>query len=121
MGLGVVNAPGYAKALNDMFGVSVSESDIVEAMRELATYRELQFETLRGQYKIVHDAYILLAVENTVMHNGAWVRYIDHLKATQSTIIIQSVINKRLMGWLLRNGFNRTKKHKDWVIWRSSK
>ncbi len=113
-----LSAAGYVKALNDMFGVDVREDAVQDAMRELATYSELQFETLRGRYKRVGDAYILLAVENTVMHNGAWDRYIAHIKATETTIIAQSVVNKRLMKWLLRNGFKRTKNHKDWLIWR---
>lgn len=113
-----LSAAGYVKSINDMFGVDVREDAVHDAMRELATYRELHFETLRGWYKRVSDTYILLAVTNTVMHNGAWHRYIDHIKATETTIVAQSVINKRLMNWLLRNGFNRTKNHKDWLIWR---
>lgn len=106
-----------AKRLSEFFGIDIPPAHAAEAMRELATYRDLQFETLRGKYKMHGDAYILLAVENTQMHNGAWVRYIDHLKATQNTIIVQSVVNKRLLQWFLKNGFTRTKKHKDWVKW----
>ncbi len=107
-----------AARLSDIFGINIPVAHAAEAMQELATYHNLEFETLRGKYKMTGDAYILLAVENTQMNNGAWIRYIDHLKATQNTIIVQSVINKRLMGWLLRNGFARTKKHKDWVVWK---
>lgn len=106
-----------AKTLSDIWGINIPVAHAAEALKELATYRDLEYETLRGKYKMHNDAYILLAVENTEMHNGAWVRYIEHLKATQSTIIVQSVVNKRLLKWFIRNGFNRTKKHKDWVIW----
>lgn len=108
-----------AKALSDIFQIDITPDYAAEAMRELATYHELQFETLRGKYKLNGDSYILLAVENTQMHNGAWVRYIDYLKATYKTIVVQSVVNKRLLAWFLRNGFRVTKKHKDWVIWRA--
>lgn len=108
-----------AKRLSDIFQIDISPEYAAEAMRELATYHDLEFETLRGKYKLNGDSYILLAVENTKMHNGAWVRYIDHLKATYKTIVVQSVVNKRLMVWLLNNNFVQTKKHKDWVIWRS--
>lgn len=108
-----------AARLSDIFGIDIPVDHAAEALKELATYHDLQFETLRGQYKMVGDAYMLLAVENTQMHNGAWVRYIAHLKTTQHTIIAQSVVNKRLYKWLLRNGFSQTKKHKDWLIWRS--
>lgn len=110
-----------AKALSDIFGIQIAPADAADALKELQTYHDLNFETLRGKYKMHKDSYILLAVENTQPHNGAWVRYIDHLKATQSTIIVQSLVNKRLYGWFIRNGFKRTKKHKDWVIWRAGK
>ena len=51
-----LSAAGYVKALNDMFGVNVREDDVKNAMRGLATYRELRFETLRGRYKRVGHA-----------------------------------------------------------------
>lgn len=110
-----------AQRLSDIFQIDITPEYAAEAMKELATYHDLQFETLRGKYKLSGDSYILLAVENTQMHNGAWARYIDHLKATQSTVVVQSVVNKRLYSWLIRNGFSRTKKHKDWVVWRNNK
>ena len=111
-----------AKYLSEQFGMNITEEYAAEAYQELMTYRDLSFETLRGKYKLSEkgDCYILLAVENTQMHNGAWVRYITHLKATYKTIVVQSVVNPRLLQWFLRNGFSRTKKHKDWVIWRNS-
>jgi len=105
--------------LSEIFGIDISEDHAAEALSELETYRDIKFETLRGKYKMSADVYILLAVNNTKMNNGAWVRYIDHLKETQNTVIIQSVVNKRLYKWLINNGFSQTKKHKDWVIWRS--
>lgn len=116
-----MNPAAVANYLSTQFGMDVSEEMAAEAYKELMTYHDLQFETLRGKYKLSEkgDCYILLAVENTVMHNGAWNRYIDHLKATYKTVVVQSVVNKRLLGWLLRNGFSVTKKHKDWVIWRA--
>jgi hypothetical protein len=109
-----------AKYLRDTFGMDISDDMAAEAYKELMTYQDLKFETLRGKYKLSEkgNCYILLAVENTKPHNGAWVRYIDDLKASYQTIVVQSVVNDRLMGWLLRNGFSRTKKHKDWAIWR---
>lgn len=107
-----------AKRLSDIFQIDITPEYAAEAMKELATYHDLEFETLRGKYKMNGDSYILLAVENTNMHNGAWVRYIDHLKATYKTVVVQSVVNKRLMVWLLNNSFVQTKKRKDWVIWR---
>lgn len=107
-----------AKRLSDIFQVDITPEYAAEAMKELATYHDLEFETLRGKYKLNGDSYILLAVENTQMHNGAWVRYIDYLKATYKTVVVQSVVNPRLLVWLSNNGFERTKKHKDWVIWR---
>lgn len=106
------------KALSDIFHIDVSPECADEAMTELAKYHDLQFETLRGKYKLNGDSYILLAIENTQMHNGAWARYIDYLKATYKTVVIQSVVNKRLLSWFLRNGFVVTKKHKDWAVWR---
>lgn len=108
-----------AKLLSDISHVDISPERAAEAMKELATYHDLQFETLRGKYKLNGDSYILLAVENTQMHNGAWVRYIAYLKATYKTIVVQSVVNERLLVWFLNNNFVRTKRHKDWVIWRS--
>jgi hypothetical protein len=108
-----------AARLSDIFGINISVDHAAKAMAELATYSDLQFETLEGKYKINGDCYILLSVINNQQHNGTWQRYIDHLKATQNTIIVQEVVNDRLMGWLLRNGFARTKKHKDWVIWKN--
>lgn len=107
-----------AKRLSDIFQIDITPEYAAEAMKELATYHDLEFETLRGKYKLNGDSYILLAVENTQMHNGAWARYIDYLKATYKTVVVQSVVNKRLMVWLLNNNFVQTKKHKDWVIWR---
>lgn len=110
-----------ARYLSDQFGMNITEEHAAEAYKELMTYRDLEFETLRGKYKLSEkgDCYILLAVENTQKHNGAWVRYIDHLKATYKTIVVQSVVNPSLLVWFLNNGFVRTKKHKDWVIWRN--
>lgn len=109
-----------AQFLKSQFGMDVTEEYAAEAYKELMTYHDLEFETLRGKYKLSEkgDCYILLAVENTQPHNGAWVRYIDCLKADYATVLVQSVVNKRLLEWFLRNGFVRTKKHKDWVIWR---
>ena len=110
-----------ANYLSDQFGINISEQMAVDVYKELMTYKDIEFETLRGKYKLSAkgDCYILLAVENTQMHNGAWRRYIDHLKATYGTVLVQSVVNPRLVQWLLRDGFVRTKKHKDWLIWRA--
>lgn len=115
-----MNAATMAQYLSNEFGIDVTEDAAAQAYKELMTYHDLQFETLRGKYKLSEkgDCYILLAVENTQPHNGAWIRYIDCLKADYSSILVQSVVNKRLLEWFLRNGFARTKKHKDWVIWR---
>ena len=108
-----------AKRLSDIFGIDIPVDHAAKAMEELATYSDLQFETLEGKYKVNGDCYMLLSVINNQQHNGAWVRYIDYLKANYKTVVVQEVVNKRLMQWLLKNGFTTTKKHKDWVIWRS--
>lgn len=110
-----------AKRLSDIFHIDIPVEHAAKALQELATYSDFEFETLEGKYKIKGDCYFLLSVINNDIGNGAWQRYVDHIKATHKTIVVQEVVNTRLMGWLLRNGFNRTKKHKDWVIWRSSK
>ena len=114
-----MNPAAIAHYLSNEFGMDVTEELAAEAYQELMKYHDLEFETLRGKYKLSErgDCYILLAVENTRMHNGAWSRYIEHLKANHQTVLVQSVVNQRLLSWFLRNGFNRTKKHKDWVIW----
>lgn len=112
-------ASDYVRVMKNDFGVDVSEDTVVEALAELNKYRDIDFETLRGKYKTAGDTYILLAVENTEPHNGAWRRYIDSLKSEYKTVVIQSVVNKRLRGWFIRDGFTRTKKHKDWFIWRA--
>lgn len=114
-----MNGQTVATALHHMYGITVTPDEAEAAYKELGTYHELHFETLRGKYKLAGDCYVLLAVENTQMHNGAWVRYIDSLKATYPTIVVQSVVNKRLYGWFLRNGFKRTAKNKHNVIWRA--
>lgn len=114
-----MNPEAAAKRLSELFGIDIPVSHAAKAIEELATYTEFTFETLEGMYKVKGDCYILLSVINSDIGNGAWVRYIDHLKATYKTIVVQEVVNKRLYSWLLRNGFTATKKHKDWVIWRS--
>ena len=114
-----MNHETLQRQIKEWWGIDVPLADVEKAFADLSEYQPLRFETLRGKYKVTKNAYVLLAVENTVMHNGAWVRYIDDLKANYETIVVQSVINRRLLAWFLRNGFERTKKHKDWVIWRS--
>lgn len=107
--------------LKDVFGLDVDEARVIEALEALDTYTDFRYETLCGAHKINYDQYILLSVENTHPGNGAWQRYIDHLKSNYQTIVVQEVANKGLLQWFLRNGFERTKKHKCWVIWRKSK
>lgn len=109
-----------AERLSKTFGIEISESFAAEALNKLATYSDLQFETLEGKFKVKGDCYTLLSVINNDIGNGAWSRYIDQLKQTYKTIVVQSVVNKRLYYWFLRNGFKQTKKHKDWVIWHDS-
>lgn len=107
------------QALQKLFGVTVTLDEVDDALYALATYKELNFETLVGKYKLLKpDTYVLLAVQNTVPHNGAWARYIDHLKETYNVIIVQSIFNKRLKKWLARNGFTVTKNNKDNMVWR---
>lgn len=107
------------QALQKLFGVTVTLDEIDDALYALATYKELNFETLVGKYKLLKpDTYVLLAVQNTVPHNGAWARYIDHLKENYNVIIVQSIFNKRLKKWLARNGFTVTKNNKDNMVWR---
>lgn len=107
-----------AKRLSELFGREISESFAAEALAELEAYDDLQFETLEGKYKLNGDCYILLSVINNEMGNGAWSRYIDHLKASYKTIVVQEVVNKRLYVWFLRNGFKKTRKHKNWVVYK---
>ena len=105
------------QCLEKLFGVKVSIDEVDEALYALATYRELKFETLVGKYKLLKpDTYVLLAVQNLKPHNGAWVRYIDHLKKNYNVVIVQSILNKRLKKWLVRNGFTITKGNKDNMV-----
>lgn len=107
------------QALQKLFGVTVTLDEVDDALYALATYKELNFETLVGKYKLLKpDTYVLLAVQNTAPHNGAWARYIDHLKENYNVIIVQSIFNKRLKKWLARNGFTVTKNNKDNMVWR---
>lgn len=107
------------QALQKLFGVTVTLDEVDDALYALATYKELNFETLVGKYKLLKpDTYVLLAVQNTVPHNGAWARYIDYLKENYNVIIVQSIFNKRLKKWLARNGFTVTKNNKDNMVWR---
>lgn len=107
------------QSLEKLFGVTVTTEEIDDALYALATYNNLEFETLRGKYKLLKpDTYVLLAVENTQPHNGAWPRYIAALKSKYNVIIVQSIINKRLKKWLARNGFTITENNKDNMIWR---
>lgn len=107
------------QALQKLFGVTVTFDEVDDALYALATYKELNFETLVGKYKLLKpDTYVLLAVQNTVPHNGAWARYIDYLKENYNVIIVQSIFNKRLKKWLARNGFTVTKNNKDNMVWR---
>ena len=107
------------QALQKLFGVTVTLDEVNDALYALATYKELNFETLVGKYKLLKpDTYVLLAVQNTAPHNGAWARYIDHLKENYNVIIVQSIFNKRLKKWLARNGFTVTKNNKDNMVWR---
>jgi len=104
--------------LKRQFHIDVSRETAEEAIAKLGEYEEGTFETLQLCYKRKGSTYILLAVQNHVMHNGAWQRYIDHLKANYDTIVVETIVNISLMQWFLRNGFTQTKKHKDWAIWR---
>nr|DAN39139.1 MAG TPA: hypothetical protein [Bacteriophage sp.] len=107
------------QALQKLFGVTVTLDEVDDALYALATYKELNFETLVGKYKLLKpDTYVLLAVQNTVPHNGAWARYIDYLKENYNVIVVQSIFNKRLKKWLARNGFTITKNNKDNMVWR---
>lgn len=107
------------QSLEKLFGVTVTTEEIGDALYALATYNNLEFETLRGKYKLLKpDTYVLLAVENTQPHNGAWSRYIEALKRDYNVIIVQSILNKRLKVWLMNNGFRFTKHNKDNMIWR---
>ena len=107
------------QSLEKLFGVTVTTEEINDALYALATYNNLEFETLRGKYKLLKpDIYVLLAVENTQPHNGAWPRYIASLKSKYNVIIVQSILNKRLRIWLINNGFRVTKHDKDNMIWR---
>lgn len=107
------------QALQKLFGVTVTLDEVDDALYALATYKELNFETLVGKYKLLKpDTYVLLAVQNTVPHNGAWARYIDYLKENYNVVIVQSIFNKRLKKWLARNGFTVTKNNKDNMVWR---
>lgn len=107
------------QALQKLFGVTVTLDEVDDALYALATYKELNFETLVRKYKLLKpDTYVLLAVQNTVPHNGAWARYIDHLKENYNVIIVQSIFNKRLKKWLARNGFTVTRNNKDNMVWR---
>lgn len=107
------------QALQKLFGVTVTLDEVDDALYALATYKELNFETLVGKYKLLKpDTYVLLAVQNTVLHNGAWARYIDYLKENYNVVIVQSIFNKRLKKWLARNGFMVTKNNKDNMVWR---
>lgn len=107
------------QALQKLFGVTVTLDEVDDALYALAIYKELNFETLVGKYKLLKpDTYVLLAVQNTVPHNGAWARYIDYLKENYNVIIVQSIFNKRLKKWLARNGFTVTKNNKDNMVWR---
>ena len=108
-----------ANALYNIFGIRVTPEMAKDALKELHEYNNLNFETLIGKYKVVRDTYILLAVENTEMHNGAWSRYITYLKANYRSVIVQAVMNKRLRGWLIRNGFKSTRRDRDSFIWRN--
>jgi len=111
-------SPDRAVALLNRMGVSVTREVAEQAIETLGTYEEGRFETLQICYKIKGSTYILLAVQNNEMGNGAWQRYIDHLKANYQTIVVETIVNISLMQWFLRNGFTQTKKHKDWAIWR---
>lgn len=107
------------QSLEKLFGVTVTTEEIDDALYALATYNNLEFETLRGKYKLLKpDTYVLLAVENTQPHNGAWPRYIAALKSKYNVIIVQSILNKRLKVWLMNNDFCTTKHNKDNMIWR---
>lgn len=107
------------QALQKLFGVTVTLDEVDDALYALATYKELNFETLVGKYKLLKpDTYVLLAVQNTVPHNGAWARYIDHLKENYNVVIVQSIFNKRLKKWLACNRFTVTKNNKDNMVWR---
>lgn len=107
------------QCLEKLFGVKVTVDEVDEALYALATYKELNFETLVGKYKLLKpDTYVLLSVQNLKPHNGAWARYIDHLKQNYSVIIVQSILNRRLKKWLVRNGFTVTKGNKDNMVWR---
>jgi hypothetical protein len=107
------------QALQKLFGVTVTLDEVDDALYALATYKELNFETLVGKYKLLKpDTYVLLAVQNTVPHNGAWARYVDYLKENYNVVIVQSIFNKRLKKWLARNGFTVTKNNKDNMVWR---
>lgn len=107
------------QALQKLFGVTVTLDEVDDTLYALATYKELNFETLVGKYKLLKpDTYVLLAVQNTVPHNGAWPRYIDYLKENYNVVIVQSIFNKRLKKWLARNGFTVTKNNKDNMVWR---
>ena len=109
------------QCLEKLFGVKVSIDEVDDALYALATYKELNFETLVGKYKLLKpDTYVLLAVQNLQPHNGAWAHYIDHLKQNYNVIIVQSILNKRLKKWLVRNGFRVTKGNKDNMVWRKS-
>lgn len=107
------------QSLEKLFGVTVTTEEIDDALYALATYNNLEFETLRGKYKLLKpDTYVLLAVENTQPHNGAWPRYVASLKNKYNVIIVQSILNKRLKVWLINNDFHVTKHNKDNMIWR---
>lgn len=106
-----------ANALYNVFGITVTPEMAGDALKELHEYNNLNFETLWGKYKVVRDTYILLAVKNTEMHNGAWQRYVDHLKTNYRSIIVQAVMNRRLRGWLVRNDFKSTRHDRDSFIW----
>lgn len=107
------------QSLEKLFGVKVTTDEVDDALYALATYKELNFETLVGKYKLLKpDTYVLLSVQNLEPHNGAWARYVDHLKENYSTIIIQSILNSSLKRWLARNGFTQTKRNKDNMVWR---
>ena len=91
------------QSLERLFGVSVTRGEVDDVLYALATYKELNFETLVGKYKLLKpDTYILLAVQNLEPHNGAWARYIANLKENYNTIIVQSILNRRLKRWLAK-------------------
>ncbi len=115
-----MNPQTAAQTLTNMLGIEITPEHAAEAINELQAYHNLEFETLWGKYKVVGDCYIILAVHNTEPHNGAWGNYIDYLKANYNKVLVQSVVNKRLYKWFLRDGFRRTKNDKDSLIWRKS-